>query len=200
MMKKNGLSPILDDQPASEDYLDFDSYVQALKDLIAHSSTKTPLTIGIFGRWGTGKTTLMRMLERGLKNTGIASVWFNAWQYGNEDELWAAFLQSILNKMQADLTLFRKLLFKLKLLIRRIDWRNVPGLVLSFLIRIVVVLIPLLIIDPISQEVQSGARPFLQASGRAASIALAVWIVVNPLVKAVRKNVDIDLSTFFLYI
>ena len=132
VIKDAQLSPILDDQPAAQDYLDFNSYVQALKELVIHSSTKTPLTLGIFGRWGTGKTTLMRMLERELKSAGIATVWFNAWQYGNEDELWAAFLQSIFNKMQADLGLFRKLSFKLKLLLKRIKWRDVPGLVLKY--------------------------------------------------------------------
>jgi hypothetical protein len=193
-MRSARISPILDDQPASEDYLDFKSYVRALKELIIHSGTKTPLTLGIFGRWGTGKTTLMRMLEKELKSAGIATVWFNAWQYGNEDELWAAFLQSILNKMQADLGLFRKLSFKLDLLLKRIEWRNAPGVILEYLFRVVVVLIPLLIIDPVSQEIQPAARPFLQAGGSVVAAVLAVWIVIRPLVNAVRENVNIDLG------
>ena len=195
-VKDTQLSPILDDQPAARDYLDFDSYVQALKELIVHGSTKTPLTLGIFGRWGTGKTTLMRMLERELKNAGIATVWFNAWQYGNEDELWAAFLQSIFNKMQADLGLFRQLSFKLKLLLKRIEWHDAPGLVLKYLFRILLALIPLLIIDPVSQDIQPSARPLLQAGGSMLSMALAVWIVAKPIVDAVQQNVSIDLSTF----
>jgi len=193
-MENTRLSPILDDQPASEDYLDFRSYVRALKELIIHSSTKTPLTLGIFGRWGTGKTTLMRMLEKELKSADIATVWFNAWQYGNEDELWAAFLQSILNKMQADLGLLRKLSFKLDLLLKRIEWRNAPGVIVEYLFRVVVVLIPLLVIDPVSQEIQPAARPLLQAGGSVVAAGLAVWIVIRPLVNAVRENVSIDLS------
>ncbi len=68
--------PLLDDQPSLVDSLDFMSYVQALKDLIAHEQTRTPLTLGIFGRWGMGKTTLMRMLEKDLANEGITTIWF----------------------------------------------------------------------------------------------------------------------------
>jgi ATPase subunit of ABC transporter with duplicated ATPase domains len=68
------LSPILDDQPALTDALDFTSYVQTLRELIAHNTTQTPLTLGIFGRWGVGKTTLMRMLEKDLDKEGITTI------------------------------------------------------------------------------------------------------------------------------
>ncbi len=49
MMEDVQLSPILDDQPASQDYLDFESYVQGLREIITHEGTKTPLTLGVFG-------------------------------------------------------------------------------------------------------------------------------------------------------
>ena len=61
-------APVLDDQPSAIDYLDFNTYTEALKELIIDPGTRTPLTLGIFGRWGTGKTTLMRMLAGGLKS------------------------------------------------------------------------------------------------------------------------------------
>lgn len=49
-----------------EDKLGFDVYVRALRDFIISQDTTTPLTIGIDGRWGTGKTSLMRMLKKEL--------------------------------------------------------------------------------------------------------------------------------------
>jgi hypothetical protein len=55
---------ILSDQPASEDQLDFAPYARTLADIIADPKTATPLTIGVFGSWGQGKTSLMRMVER----------------------------------------------------------------------------------------------------------------------------------------
>jgi hypothetical protein len=43
-----------------------------------------PLTIGLFGEWGTGKTTIVNMLLRKLKekhNSTITPVLFNAWRH-----------------------------------------------------------------------------------------------------------------------
>lgn len=191
---KISISPILDDQPAKNDYLDFNSYVLALKDLIIHEKTRTPLTLGIFGRWGMGKTTLMQMLEKELERTGIVTIWFNAWQYGNEDELWAAFLQSMLNKIQSSLNLFQLPAFKLKLFLKRINWKDAPRLLLSFIVRAAISSIPVLLIDPVSQQVSPDALIYLQAGGSITTLALAIWIIVKPLVESVRNNVSMDLS------
>jgi pantothenate kinase-related protein Tda10 len=55
---------ILDDLPTDTDALDFQPYVDTLVDIIQTGST--PLTIGVFGGWGSGKTSLMRMVKKGL--------------------------------------------------------------------------------------------------------------------------------------
>ena len=49
------------DIPSTQDLLDFGSYADALVDLISDASTQTPLTIGILGSWGTGKSTLVSL-------------------------------------------------------------------------------------------------------------------------------------------
>ena len=54
------------DGPALEDALDFERYSQQLADIIVNSTPR--FTIGIFGGWGTGKTTLMKMIEKKLQN------------------------------------------------------------------------------------------------------------------------------------
>ncbi len=55
------------DQPKPEDYLDFLPYVKALTELISAPQTKTPLTLGLFGTWGSGKTQLMMLIDDELK-------------------------------------------------------------------------------------------------------------------------------------
>ncbi len=188
--------PLLDDQPSLVDSLDFTSYVQALKDLIAHEQTRTPLTLGIFGRWGMGKTTLMQMLEKDLANEGITTIWFNAWQYNNEDELWAAFLQSMLNKIHTNLGSFQLPIFKIKLLLRRVEWNKFPRLVIEFLFRIVLVILPILFIDPVSQQLNSEAKPIISAGGNISAMVLAIWIVIKPIVDSIQKNININVSDF----
>jgi len=51
-------------------------------------------TIGIYGEWGTGKTTLMKAVENNLKTPDlfekeqkVLTVWFNAWKHEREDNL-----------------------------------------------------------------------------------------------------------------
>src|SRR3990172_4477103 len=48
---------IVNDQPTDKDALDFTPYVETLADII--QTGNTPLTIGVFGTWGSGKTSLI---------------------------------------------------------------------------------------------------------------------------------------------
>ncbi len=96
------------DQPMTavlkEDPLYFEQYRELLKGIALEAGT--PITIGIFGPWGSGKTSLMRMIERGLNNqraedhTSVMTVWFNAWQYNREEALWRALLLRILDVLR----------------------------------------------------------------------------------------------------
>jgi formylglycine-generating enzyme required for sulfatase activity len=93
---------ILSDQPASEDQLNFAPYAKTLADIIADPTTATPLTIGVFGSWGQGKTSLMRMVERTVTEAPapdfpVQPVWFNAWLYSQQQSLWRALISRVLN-------------------------------------------------------------------------------------------------------
>ncbi len=119
---------ILSDQPLEPQrgddrraHFHFDEYAITLARLIAARSTRTPLTIGVYGPWGSGKTTLMRRvmaLLQGHKVPGrdgkpiqwktpdeaqdfrpVRTVWFNAWKYHEEDSLLAALIRTILQEM-----------------------------------------------------------------------------------------------------
>ena len=46
-----------------EAQFDFPTYADALAGIIASKNTQTPLTIGINGEWGSGKTSLMRLIK-----------------------------------------------------------------------------------------------------------------------------------------
>ena len=80
---------LLTDEPlgtegARKDGLGFENYSQALAE--AAINTPGPFTIGIFGGWGTGKTSLMRLTQSKLAmDENVVPVWFNAWQYELED-------------------------------------------------------------------------------------------------------------------
>lgn len=49
--------------------------------------SKPRFSVGIYGDWGTGKTTLMKLIQKELQNQEyILTVWFNAWRYEREDQ------------------------------------------------------------------------------------------------------------------
>lgn len=104
---------VLPDIYAVDDKLNFGPYAKTFADIILNPNTETPLTIGIFGSWGSGKTSLMKMIEARLKSDeeGAAqstapvrktfTLWFNAWLYSKETTLWRALVMQVISGVQA---------------------------------------------------------------------------------------------------
>ena len=95
------------DEPLLEpegDLLDMDRHARALADFIKQDR-KLPFTIGIFGEWGEGKTTMVNFLKRHLTprppNDGQGPpppfyfVTFSAWPYTTSEKLWRALILEI---------------------------------------------------------------------------------------------------------
>jgi len=45
----------------------FDAYAKTLAELIANKDNKTPIVVGVYGPWGSGKTTLMEAVKKLLE-------------------------------------------------------------------------------------------------------------------------------------
>jgi hypothetical protein len=74
---------IITDEPTLEDALDFDSYSKKLADIIRNSSPR--FAIGIFGGWGTGKTSLMKMIEANVLKGDYLFNWERVPGYNNDN-------------------------------------------------------------------------------------------------------------------
>ncbi|MBN2010579.1 hypothetical protein JW960_14630 [candidate division KSB1 bacterium] len=98
------------------DFLDFSSLVQGLSRFLRNNKTTPPLTIAISGEWGTGKSSLMNLLQHDLNIHHHRCVWFNAWHHQKEEHLLASLLESI--RAQAIPPLWRPdgLAFRMRLL------------------------------------------------------------------------------------
>ncbi len=81
-----------------EDQLGFEDYQRALVRVV--TSAETPITIGIFGNWGSGKTSLMRMMQKDLDKAHAQTIWFDAWKYDKEETLWRALLVQVLSTLR----------------------------------------------------------------------------------------------------
>jgi formylglycine-generating enzyme required for sulfatase activity len=90
----------LTDHWTLQDSLNFSDFRPALLEILR--SAETPLTVGIFGPWGSGKTSLLRMLKAGIDAQGLPSlctVWFTAWKYDRHEVLWRAFILRVLDAL-----------------------------------------------------------------------------------------------------
>ncbi len=110
-MTDNNPVYIISDSPEKESNLfGFDAYAKTIAELIAYKENKTPLVIGIYGQWGSGKTTLMETVSSRLEKIekyedrshyrDCKTVWFQAWKYKEEDEILAALIEEIFKAMK----------------------------------------------------------------------------------------------------
>jgi ABC-type phosphonate transport system ATPase subunit len=88
---------IILDSPASNPALGFGNVADALKDIIEGS--RPQFAIGIFGTWGSGKTTLMQAIEKRLDPAKTIAVEFSAWRYEKEQHLIVPLLDTIRERL-----------------------------------------------------------------------------------------------------
>ena len=104
---------------ADEDVLGLRPIARALSRFMRNRDTIPPVTFGITGAWGTGKSSLMRLVADDLRYYGARPVLFNAWHHQTEDHLLAALLESIKTQGVPGWWTFSGLLFRANLLLRR---------------------------------------------------------------------------------
>ena len=105
MKSLTGEYRLLSDSPctAPRDPLGYDVIAYNLEKLITGSRSSTPLTIGIQGGWGTGKSTLMEKLRTHLQEerARARTVKFNAWLYDGRN-ITEGLIKTILSSFDDD--------------------------------------------------------------------------------------------------
>ncbi|WP_327292773.1 P-loop NTPase fold protein [Streptomyces sp. NBC_01198] len=94
--------------PLTEDRLGAAPYVSMLAAVISDRKTPTPLSVGIFGEWGSGKSYFMGLLRSRVAelaasgNPGycqeVTQIGFNAWHYADTN-IWASLGDEIFRQL-----------------------------------------------------------------------------------------------------
>ena len=116
------------DNETDRDYLNFASVSDTVAEIIVQARRR-PISIGISGAWGTGKSSMIRciqaslaQLERCPPDTQFVFVEFNAWLYQGYDDARAALMEVIASKLHAVAVEQEKAVDKAKALLQRVNW------------------------------------------------------------------------------
>jgi len=124
------------DNETTQDLLGFRVHAKLIKDLVV-SPNLLPLTIGVFGDWGGGKTSIMKMIEQSLLPEGyddpkekakyekVACIYFNGWLFEGYDDAKAAILTSILLQLGEHARFGPKVRDNVVALIKSVNWMRV---------------------------------------------------------------------------
>src|SRR5690348_4987046 len=110
------------------------------KDLILRLVTNPkllPITVGVFGDWGGGKSSVMRMLETELNSDqykDVACLYFNSWVFEGYDDAKAALLSSILIQLGEHKRFLPEKRDQIVKLLKRVNFMRVVKLGLTRLV------------------------------------------------------------------
>jgi len=84
------------DKESNIDFLNFNEIAESIKDLISEKELM-PISIGVFGDWGAGKSTILELTANSLKKEkqDYIQIQFDAWTFQGYDDAKAALLETI---------------------------------------------------------------------------------------------------------
>lgn len=88
------------DKESSIDYLNFNETAESIKDLITEKELM-PISVGIFGNWGAGKSTILELTKNSLEKDSqeYIQIHFDAWMFEGFDDAKAALLETIASEL-----------------------------------------------------------------------------------------------------
>lgn len=73
---------------------------------IAHVATTAPgewsLRIAVYGDWGSGKTSVLRLVDRLVRSEGNFAAWFNPWGFASAEEMIRGLADAALDQLKQD--------------------------------------------------------------------------------------------------
>lgn len=100
------------DNETKQDLLGYQVHAELLKKIILNDAM-LPISIGVFGNWGSGKSSLMLLLQQSLQewensqqdeqHSIILQVYFNSWQFESYDSTKLTMIESILEALDKDI-------------------------------------------------------------------------------------------------
>lgn len=114
------------DNETDIDFLNFGSVADTVAEIIMQANQR-PISIGVSGAWGVGKSSMIKLIQRALagkdeNDRRFVVVEFNAWLYQGYDDVRAALLEIIAETLKDDAEERGTAVDKARELLRRVNW------------------------------------------------------------------------------
>ena len=114
-----------DDNPSSVDLLGFDAVVAPVRASIAMPDLD-PLTIGVHGPWGGGKSTILGLIASDLaKDKTNVVVRTNPWEFDEQEDVRGTLIALVLQTLEDEFKETQGITEKVQGLLKRISWSRV---------------------------------------------------------------------------
>jgi predicted KAP-like P-loop ATPase len=82
------------------DYLNRWPFAREIFGIVTTGPKDWSVRIGIYGQWGSGKTSVLTFIDRMAAASDQIVVHFNPWQFASTDELWRSFVTVIFREIE----------------------------------------------------------------------------------------------------
>lgn len=120
------------DNETEVDFLNFASVADTVSEIIVQAERR-PVSIGVSGAWGVGKSSLIKLIRASLAKGDSTPerylfIEFNAWLYQGYDDVRAALLEIIATALNSEAKKRQTAIDKASELLARVDWLRVGRL------------------------------------------------------------------------
>lgn len=115
------------DHETEQDFLNFGGVARTVAEIIEQAQTR-PISIGVSGAWGVGKSSMIKLIRRELaersdgENNKFIFVEFNAWLYQGYDDARAALIEVVASALATEAQERKSGVEKTADLLKRVNW------------------------------------------------------------------------------
>ena len=116
---------IIPDNETDIDLLYYQAIANTIVDLL-DGAGDAPLTIGVHGDWGAGKSSVLKMLETAFAgDDDTLCIHFNGWLFQGFEDTKAVLIETIIDQLMRERTLSKKAMDKAGDVLKRVNWMKV---------------------------------------------------------------------------
>ena len=115
----------LNDHEAVVDLLYHEPIAKTVVKLIKMTS-EAPVTIGVHGDWGAGKSSVLKMTEKAFAGDDrVLCLWFNGWTFEGFEDAKTVVIETIVDELRRARPLSAKVAEAARKVLKRVDWLKV---------------------------------------------------------------------------